>query len=408
MTILLILLESDLKDDIKFVLTVISILLVVSTGVYALLKFIRDTRNEKARERESYQKSFDHLVSQLTSDNVDVQLSAAILLRRYFRETIEDKKKDLHTETINVISSLLRVKPTGVLQKTLADGLGFATDLSGCDLQKTNLQDVLLDNKKQGILMNGTDLFLSDLSFANLKGLKGHGIIFYNAILFYTRIRNCDFTNGNFRGADLTGVMFKDCILKGADFTGAINIPSQIKIHLDEENKFTSSGKISAKHETKGKTIFFSMPGVMTKVDEVITKNYKEYLEKREYEVLYYKRDDYPRFGQLNRVKEAINRSSGMIAFGFKQIVISDGKYRPGTGDETNWKNKWLSTPWNEIEVGIGLAVGMPILLVHDPIINDGVFDDGLSECFVSRILSTEDSRRLDYNKEFQEWYSKL
>ena len=97
-----------------------------------------------------------------------------------------------------------------------------------------------------------------------------------------------------------------------------------------------------------------------------------------------------------------------MIAFGFKQIEISDGKYRPGTKEVENWKNKWLSTPWNDIEVGIGLSVGMPILLVHDPSINEGVFDDGLSECFVGRILSTEDSRRLEYNKAFQLWYCKL
>ena len=274
--------------------------------------------------------------------------------------------------------------------------------------KKTNLQDVLLDNKKQEILMNNTDLFLSDLSFANLEGIKGHGIIFYNAILFYARIRNCDFTNGNFRGADLNGIVFKNCILKGADFTNARNRPSFIEDNLDENGLFILNGMINAKHDTKDKTIFFSMPGLLNKEDEVITKNYKEFLEKNGYEVIYYKRDDYPRFGQLNRVKEAINQSTGMIAFGFKQIEISNGKYRPGTNDEKEWKNRWLSTPWNEIEVGIGLAVGMPILLVHDPIISDGVFDNGLSECFVARMLSTEDSRRLEYNKAFQEWFSKL
>ena len=150
------------------------------------------------------------------------------------------------------------------------------------------------------------------------------------------------------------------------------------------------------------------MPGLLNKEDEVITKNYKEFLEKNGYEVIYYRRDEYPRFGQLNRVKEAINHSSGMIAFGFKQIYISEGEYRPQTNEKSPWKDKWLSTPWNEIEVGIGLAVGMPILLVHDPIISDGVFDNGLSECFVARMLSTEDSRRLEYNKSFQEWFSKL
>lgn len=400
--------EDQRVDYVVAVLQVLAVVAVISAIVYGILKFIRDTRNEKAREREEYQKAFDNLVAKLTSKNVDVQLSAAILLRRYFRETVEDEKKDLHQETINVISSLLRVKPTGVLQKTLADGLGFATDLSGCDLQKTNLQDVLLDNKKQEILMNGTDLYLADLSFANIEGIVGHGIIFYDAILFYARIKNCDFTDGNFRGADLNGVVFKNCILKGADFTDAKNMPSFIKENLDEEKKFKLSGNISAKHDTRGKSIFFSMPGMLNKEDEVITKNYKEFLENQGYEVIYYQRDDYPRFGQLNRVKEAINRSSGMIAFGFKQIYISDGEYRPQTKDKSPWKDKWLSTPWNEIEVGIGLAVGMPILLVHDSTIKEGVFDDGLSECFVARIPSTEDSRRLEYNKQFQEWFSKL
>ena len=376
--------------------------------IYGFLKFHYDNKKEDARKREAYQKSFEDLVSQLNSENESAQLSASILLRRYFSETAEDDKKDLHKETINVISSLLRIKPTGVFQKTLADGLGFATDLSKCDLQKTNLQDVLLDNKNQDILMNETDLYLADLSFANIEGIKGHGIIFYNAILFYARIKNCDFTDAVFRGADLNGVIFKNCILKGADFSGARNVPSFIKENLDEYNKFMLSGMISAKHDTREKTIFFSMPGMLNKEDEIITKNYKDFLEKNGYEVIYYQRDDYPRFGQLNRVKEAINRSTGMIAFGFKQIEISDGKYRPGTSDEKSWSGKWLSTPWNEIEVGIGLAVGMPILLVHDPIIKEGVFENELSECFVARVLSTEDSRRLEYNKSFQEWYSKL
>lgn len=376
--------------------------------IYAVLKFIRDTRNEKRRECELYQESFEKLVYRLTSTNKSAQVSAAILLRRYFRETTEDDKKDLRMETINVISSLLRVLPTGVLQKTLADGLGFASDLSGCDLQKTNLQDVLLDNKDQEILMNGTDFFLADFSYANLEGIKGHGIILYDAILFNARIKNCDFTNADMRGADLTGVKFTNCILTGANFKGARNVPLEIQSRLDEDDLFVQGGRLSAKHDSKGKSIFFSMPGMMAKEEEVITKQYKEYLEKIGYDVIYYKRDDYPRFGQLNRVKEAINNACGMIAFGFKQIEIAKGMYRPGTSEEKTWEHKWISTPWNEIEMGMGLSVGMPILLVHDPNINEGIFDDELSECFVGRISFLEDSRRLNYNKSFQEWLSKL
>ena len=401
--------KDKIYDYIILVLQIFAILTITSTIVYGVLKYFDDLRKKKERERNEYKKSFQELVSQLNNeDNQTAQLSASILLRRYFKDTTEDDKKELREEVIDVISALLRILPTGVLQKTLADGLGFATDLSGCDLQKTNLQDVLLDNKKQEITMNNTDLFMADLSLANLKGIKGHGIIFYNAILFYSRIRNCDFTNANFRGADLNGVMFKNCILKGADFTGARNLPLFIKTNLDKDGIFQLNGKIDAKHDTKDKKIFFSMPSMLNKEDEMITQNYKLFLEKNGYEVLYYTRDDYPRFGQLNRVKEAINHSSGMIAFGFKQIFISNGEYRPQTKDKSLWNEKWLSTPWNEIEVGMGLAVGIPILLVHDPIITDGVFDSSLSECFVARILSTEDSRRLEYNKSFHKWFSLL
>ena len=393
---------------ISIALQVIALTVIVGTIVYNTLKFIRDTKALKSKEVQKNQESFETLVSGLTSDNEALQLSSAILLRKFLRESDKDKQKDLRKETINVISSMLRILPTSVFQKTLADGLGFATDLSRCDLQKTNLQDVLLDNKKHEIQMNGTDLFLADLSFGNLEGIRGYGIIMYNAILFCTHIRNCDFTKGNFRGADLAGIVSKDCILKDADFTGARNIPTFIEKNLDESGRFKLNGRISTKHETKGKAVFFSMPGLMSKADELITKDYREYLVKNGFEVIYYQRDDYPKFGQLSRVKEAIGRSCGMIAFGFKQIEISDGKYRPGTEDAQEWKGKWLSTPWNEIEVGIGLSVGMPILLVHDPIISEGVFDGGLSECFVGRVLSTEDSRRLQFNEEFQGWYCKL
>lgn len=402
--------------------------------IYGVMKFYVDYREKRIKEYEIFKNSFDNLVEQLTSDNKAAQLSAAILLRRYFKVSQEEEpqltnskiarlisnkarqylrpidmqyKKDLRVEAIFEISTLLKTLPTSVFQKTLADGLGFATDLSCCDLVRTNLQDVLLDNKKQKIDMEKTDLFRADLSYANLEGIIGHEIIFYHAILFCARIKECDFTRGDFRCADLTGVSFYKCTLEGANFKDAINIPPTIAASL-EDGIFTLSGEVSAKHETKDKAIFFSMPGVMSKNDELITKNYKQMLERKGYEVIYYMSDDYPRFGQFNSVRHDIMRSSGMVAFGLKQIHIPQASYRPGTKDETIWNGKWFSTPWNEIEVGMGLMKGMPILLVCDPDINDGVFDDGLSECFVAKVYTTEDSRRIEYNYYVNEWLSKL
>ena len=385
----------------------ITALATAATLFAGFLMYLRNLFTQNSQKKEGLLKSFDNLVAQLTSENRTAQLSAAILLRRYFKTTRKKRLIDLKMETVNVISALLKTLPTNVFQKTLADGLAYAVDLSKCDLQKTNLQDVLLDNKYQQVIMNETDLFLADLSYANLEGIIAHRIIFYRAILFCARIKNCDFTDADFRSADLSGVVFKDCILKGADFTGAINVPSAIREAL-VDGKFPGEDKVSAKHESNGKTIFFSMPGVMSKRDELIVRDFEKMLLDKGFEVIYYTRDDYPRFGQFNSVRHDIMRSAGMVAFGLKQINIHTASYRPGTKDEKEWGERWLSTPWNEIEVGMGLMKGMPILLVADPEIKDGVFDDELSECFVAHVSTTDDCRDLEQNKDYINWFSRL
>lgn len=66
----------------------------------------------------------------------------------------------------------------------------------------------------------------------------------------------------------------------------------------------------------------------------MVTKDFKRQLEADGYSVIYYIKDDYPKFGQFNKVRQSIMRSSGMIAFGFKQINVKNGVYRPGMGNE--------------------------------------------------------------------------
>lgn len=84
--------------------------------------------------------------------------------------------------------------------------------------------------------MNRTDLFMADLSHALLQNIEGHMAIFYNSILLNTQIKDCDFSNANFTGADLTNSTFKNVILDGASFIGAVNIPQEILCHLEMVN----------------------------------------------------------------------------------------------------------------------------------------------------------------------------
>ena len=397
------------------VASIIAVITVVSAIVVGVLKFIindiYDFKNSNKRKEES-KNSLTSIISNLSSSENTSKLSAAIMLRRFMNTKISHEFPYLQTESINVIASMLKVLPTGVFQKTLADGLAYAVNLSNVDLQRTNLQDTYLGRKDgTSILMDNTDLFLSDLSYALIENVNGK-VIFYRSILFCSQIKNCDFSGATFREADLTNTCFKNVILKDADFTGAINIPEAIEkeLVLNEDGKsiYPHEKPVSAKHYTLDKSIFFSMPSVMSKENELLTKDYKAYLEGLGYNVIYYIKDDYPSFGQLNRIREKILASSAMVAFGFKQTNIHDATFRPQTNNEEKWNDKWLATPWNEIEVGMGLMKDMPILLVKDPHIDMGIFDSNLSECFVANVSTDDDSRKLAQNKEVVKWLSKI
>ena len=397
-----------LNLSISDILQLIAILSLVAAVVYGILKFVLDFLQRESIKRENYYKSFDTVVAQLSSDVKTSQLSAAILMRRYFKELGNKKRADLHLEAVNVISSLLKVLPTGVFQKTLGDGLAYAVNLSKVDLQNTNLQNLYLGRKDETrIQMQETDMFMADLSYANLDKIDGQGAVFMNSILYHASIKNCDFTNAYFFGADLSNAYFKNVILYGADFSKASNLPIEFQGHLSEDNKFLSREPITTPStKQEGKVIFFSMPGSLSKQAEVITKDYRDFLEGKGYRVLYYEKDEYPEFGQFNKIRQSITNSSAMIAFGFKQINIEKGILHPNTSNEVEIQNKYMSTSWNELEVGMGLMNKLPILLVKDKDIDSGVFDSKLSEAFVATITADYNSRELEYNQTLKNWLS--
>lgn len=81
-----------MKLSISDLLQLIAILGLVAAVVYGILKFVQDFIQAESRKRENYYKSFDTVVAQLSSDVKTSQLSAAILLRRYFKDTGNKKR----------------------------------------------------------------------------------------------------------------------------------------------------------------------------------------------------------------------------------------------------------------------------------------------------------------------------
>lgn len=400
------------------------------TALYVITKVVR-TNNQK---RQETQEQFYKVVTQLSENNETSQLSAAIILRRFFSADID--KKRFRMETINVISSMLKIHPTGIYQKTLGDGLAYAGNLNYADLQRTNLQDLYLGKKnekddeyeKRGlspksnqddswkITMDFTDMFGANLSYALVENVNGYGTVFNSAILNHTNIKNCSFKKADFKYADLTNVYFENVCLKEANFKGARGIPEEMLEHLELINKGTKEEALiynseapftmdkTKQRSSEQKTVFFSMPGTLTASEEALVLYYKELLEKKNIIVKYYTRDHYPKAGQITKVRQAVLLSDAMIAFGFKQIEIKKGCTYPNSDQEENFDNKWLPTPWNEIEVGMGAMANIPILLVRDDKVEIGVFDKIINEFKMKTMSTAIPLAQINNNEEFMKW----
>jgi len=403
---------------------------VVLAGVilYVITKVVR-TSNQK---RQDTQEQFNKVVEQLAKDNETAQLSAAIILRRFFNAIID--KDRFRMETINVISSMLKIHPTGIYQKTLGDGLAYARNLNYADLQRTNMQDLYLGKKnekddakeKKGIksksdnddswkiTMDFTDMYGANLSYALVENVVGFGTVFNSAILHHTNIKNCTFKKADFKYADLTNVYFENVKLEGSNFKGAVGIPEEMVEHLewtgkgtkDEAYVYKDSDRFSMdKMKKRGgghKTVFFSMPGTLTASEEALILFYQKVLEDKGIDVKCYKRDHYPKDSQLTKVKQTIGQSDAMIAFGLKQIEIKSGRLNPAKKDYQ--EDLWLPTPWNEIEVGMGVMANLPILLVRDDKVEIGVFDKVISEYKIKSLSSATPLADIENNEEFIKW----
>lgn len=439
--------EMDVKNVVELLKSILTVLALVATPVLAILTHF-GMKGSNAKRAEAVE-AFNRIVMELSSYEMKRNLAAAIKIRRFFNHDIQKHSAYLKKESIKVISSLLRTLKTGVYQKTLADGLAYAQDLSLLDLQSTNLQNAYFGQKKEEkkkkvvrtkiglawqqfcqmfvnkwetivrlveipiekeddkinatthdkIRIHQTDFFVADLSYALFEYVEGDAC-FSSAILCHTRFKVCDLRGAYFGKADLSNVYFMKVKLKGANFSGAINVPESIKAKLDKDGKFTDDEPYTTPGVVQEpKQIFFSMPSVMTDIEKFVRNKVKEHLEERGFLVIPYTRDDYPHFGQIEKVAMRIKKASGMIVFGFKQTHIVEGCYRPNTDESTPWKDKWLPSPWNEIEVGMAAMRDIPILIIKDAGIDTGVFDDVLSEVSISTLMLSQLSNLQNWNE---------
>lgn len=390
-------------DNIGLISALISIL----AGLIAAYKYTENYQKNAITRQNliKLKELFESTVAKLSSDNLSEKLSAAILLRRFFRNDTEGGVGGipLSDETINTIAAILRAEKTSDFQKLLADSLKYAPSLKKSDFQKANLSNAVFG--KADLDLSGADFYRADLSNASFKvqGFREkdeNGIINNDGVnLCKAQFYQTNLQKTNFSGANLEGAIFFQANLDGANFLGAKNIPENIKKYLNESYKYSP---ICNEHINN--KIFISKPRVMNETQKSSYKYVISELEK-DFELEILEKIDDQISSIIPKIKDKIFNSSGMVIFAFKQYEITSGKFRWWNEvEKREISNEFFTTPWIYIETGIASAFKKPMLVISDFKINDGVFANEIDDDLIFLTNPDGDFKEEEFILKFKEW----
>jgi hypothetical protein len=345
-------------------------------GAFVAFLGVMGYQNRRAR-LSAIRTAFNDVVGALSADDARRQLAAAVLLRRFFDPASELGARDLlgrrrapySGEALSVMAAVLRGLPSGDLQKLLADGLAYAPTLAGADLQRANLQGAYLSSRQTEGTLERADFYRADLSGGSLKRARAANAVFYQARLRGTVFRDADLRGANFFESDVTGANFAGARLEGASFAGARGVPAELGPFLDAERRYTSAEPTPApaRDSPSRPAVFFSLPSRRSAAQEALCDRIATLLRREGLTVERLPREDYPPSDAFSEIYRRLTGCSGAVVFGmFPADSADDGPVRG-------------VTPWTHLEAGMAYACNLPLLIVREPGVDYGAFDDAVA-----------------------------
>lgn len=118
--------------------------------------------------------------------------------------------------------------------------------------------------------------------------------------------------------------------------------------------------------------VFVSKPGLLTPEQDSAQYRTMRALEVSGLTVLDLDRAQYSAI-PWQQLRELIGRADGAVVLGFRQISVKTGTWRKGTV-EAGPAAGWYPTAWNQLEAGLAVMAALPVLVMSEPGIDDGVF----------------------------------
>jgi hypothetical protein len=128
----------------------------------------------------------------------------------------------------------------------------------------------------------------------------------------------------------------------------------------------------TAIHNTTRASVFLGVPAVLTARQQSYLEQWLEWLESQSLDVVRLERPAYSQY-PWRTLTELISQADGVVLLGFRQLDARTATWRPHTKEEGHPAGWWTS-PWLNLEAGLAVMLGLPVLVAPDEGVQEGVF----------------------------------
>jgi hypothetical protein len=132
--------------------------------------------------------------------------------------------------------------------------------------------------------------------------------------------------------------------------------------------------------------VFLSRPTEITRAQQTFCKSLEDVLVKNGLTTHTVGATDFTSRVPLRKVLEVMTGCDGACILGLVQARAARLVTKPGTRAEQTTATAVFPTPWNQLEAGLAVALGLPLLVLCEPGITGGIFDRGVGDAFIHEL----------------------
>jgi hypothetical protein len=119
--------------------------------------------------------------------------------------------------------------------------------------------------------------------------------------------------------------------------------------------------------------VFLGAPAVLAARQQKYVEQWLGWLKNHAVEVIRLQRDGYSQ-DPWSALMRLLSQTDGTILLGFRQLDARAAIWRPRSPEEVDGAGWWTS-PWLQLEAGMAIAAGHPVLVASESGVGEGIFE---------------------------------